>query len=513
MDCVEEDDFLQSDSKWWSTTIDVPYVSRLTDEEMEIHFAEFDGKWSPQTKQAVSQFRADGVDLNESWALTWYSWACRCCRRDKAQIFRLGPRNILHAKLEFHHDHMRDTVFKRAKELCGDEARWIELCRGRSIHILTDHIRELLLRFPRSLICSDCNAADGTAKARLGLPASFSFSPSEIAAFITIAPNKEHGIQTDKARAIWMQQEPAFKYRRRLLDQLIHDVLSGALALDRSAGAGKIAAETGFQPGDLLYKSFYARESSTQRVSLLRSVYDDFIARSVSRGAHRSAAGTKRKAATRAPTEAELEAYVDPVSSKLWSSTPSSWECPVCRRTKRSILRWSNSGKWSGSIRDYTTYQEERDRENIENRVRMFPSFFNERHIFSKMQVLICSDCADVKTRACQHDRSLVQPIFGLDDIEASIISSEAHHAHEVDLVVATARAHANDPLKDALSAFEAFGLMRERLGNRYDRLKEAGYEDQLVMADLVQRLCDDHDICDDVEAEYLVGWILDQPA
>lgn len=500
----------QRDEKFWSTTIELPHVSRLTDEEMEIHFAQLDGIWSKQTRAAVDRFSADGVDLNESWALTSYSWVCPCCRRDKRQIFRLGRRNVLHAKLEFHHDHMRDTVFKRAKELCGDEARWVELCRARSMSFLTDHIRELLLRFPRSLICSDCNVADGAAKTRLGLDPSFSFSPSEIAAFIVPAPHKEHEIRVDKARDIWAQQEPAYAYRLRLLDQLIGDALSGAIALDRSGRPGNFAADIGLQPTDLLYKAFYARESRTQRVGLLRSIHDDFVARSVSRGTPRSATTTKRKT-TRVPTEAEFEAYVDPVSSKLWSSTPNSWDCPVCKRTKRSLLRWSKSGKWSGAIREYTTYQEERDPENIENRVRLFPAFFNDRHILSKTQVLICSDCADVKTRISQHDRSLVQPIFGLDDIAASVTSVEAHQPHEVDFDIAVARARANQALKDALGAFEAFGMMRTRLGNRYDRLKEAGCEDELVMADLSRRLYDDHDICDDVEAEYLGGWILKQ--
>ena len=502
----------QRDDKFWSTTVELPHVARLTDEEMELHFAQFDGVWSRQTKQAIDRFNADGVDLNENWATTWYSWACPCCRREKAQIFRLSPRNILHAKLEFHHDHMRDTVFRRAKEVCGDDAKWTELCKSRSAHIVTDHIRELLLRFPRSLVCSDCNAADGAAKARLGLDTSFSFSPSEIAAFIVARPNKEHEILTDKAREIWLEQQSAFSYRQRLLDHLIRDLLSGALALDRSAGRRKIAAETGFQPGDLLYKAFYDRESRTQRVRFLRSTYDDFVARSVSRGLTRAASATKRRAPTRIPTDAEFETYVDPVSSKLWCSTPSSWECPVCNRAKRSLLRWSNSGKWSGSIRDYTTYQEERDPDHIENRVRLFPSFFNERHIFSQTQVLICSDCADVRKRVCQHDRSLGQPIFGLDDIQASIISSEAHQPHDIDLAIAVTRARSNEPLNDALSAYQAFGILRSRLGNRHDRLKENGWEHHEVMADLIERLCAEHGICDEFEAEYLVQWILDQP-
>lgn len=42
-------------------------------------------------------------------------------------------------------------------------------------------------RFPRTLICGDCNSADGAAKRKLGLPGSWSFSPWEIGKFVTTA--------------------------------------------------------------------------------------------------------------------------------------------------------------------------------------------------------------------------------------------------------------------------------------------------------------------------------------
>ncbi|MCY1167245.1 hypothetical protein D9M73_72040 [compost metagenome] len=36
-------------------------------------------------------------------------------------------------------------------------------------------------RFPETLICSDCNSADGAAKRKLGLPTDWSFTPTKSA--------------------------------------------------------------------------------------------------------------------------------------------------------------------------------------------------------------------------------------------------------------------------------------------------------------------------------------------
>jgi hypothetical protein len=41
-------------------------------------------------------------------------------------------------------------------------------------------------RFPTTLICGDCNSADGTAKRKLRLPRNWSFSPAEIATFVAV---------------------------------------------------------------------------------------------------------------------------------------------------------------------------------------------------------------------------------------------------------------------------------------------------------------------------------------
>ena len=133
--------------------------SRLSDEQMQLHFGDCDGCWSAQTKDALQRFKAKGLDLNENWALSAPGWSCPACQRSKEAIFRLSKRGILLAKLELHHDHLRDVIFHRVRELHGPN--WSETILKTSI-ILLDHIRDLTSRFELCLLCSECNTADGS---------------------------------------------------------------------------------------------------------------------------------------------------------------------------------------------------------------------------------------------------------------------------------------------------------------------------------------------------------------
>jgi hypothetical protein len=63
--------------------------SRLSDDEMQLHFSHWDGRRSEQTKGAAQHFEAKGLDLNENWALCTQYWICPACRRHKNDIFRL----------------------------------------------------------------------------------------------------------------------------------------------------------------------------------------------------------------------------------------------------------------------------------------------------------------------------------------------------------------------------------------------------------------------------------------
>jgi hypothetical protein len=59
------------------------------------------------------------------------------------------------------------------------------------------------VRFAEAVICEQCNSADGTAKRKLGLPSTFSFSPAEISQFVRPTPHGFHEINYDVARTIF----------------------------------------------------------------------------------------------------------------------------------------------------------------------------------------------------------------------------------------------------------------------------------------------------------------------
>lgn len=59
-------------------------------------------------------------------------------------------------------------------------------------HVHRHHDHGSPRRFPRTLVCSACNASDTAAKRALGLPLTFSFSPDEIACFVERRDRDKH---------------------------------------------------------------------------------------------------------------------------------------------------------------------------------------------------------------------------------------------------------------------------------------------------------------------------------
>lgn len=97
-------------------------------------------------------------------------WTIRHSRRG---VGKCSPYKDWMAGLHRHHDHAQ-----------GD----VDVGRG---------------RFQQTVICDQCNAADGQAKRHLDLPARFSFSPSEIREFVTATPHGKHQIDLNKAKVLY----------------------------------------------------------------------------------------------------------------------------------------------------------------------------------------------------------------------------------------------------------------------------------------------------------------------
>ncbi len=123
----------------------------------------------------------DGLHCHILWRKVGDHWICPICDRTKYQIMRWTMRfptkpNRFEdwvAVLHRHHDHS-------------------ESVRGVGNG-----------RFPATIVCDQCNSADGLAKRKLGLPENFSFSPDEIRYFVTATPHGKHKVSFEIARRIY----------------------------------------------------------------------------------------------------------------------------------------------------------------------------------------------------------------------------------------------------------------------------------------------------------------------
>lgn len=124
--------------------------------------------------------RYTGAHTHILWREVGDQWVCPGCRRTKVQVLRWTrrfsgrPSQFMDwmAPLHKHHDH--------SVPLGGTR----------------------LPRFPTTVVCDQCNAADGHAKRKLALPREFSFSPLEIGASVTAAPHSPHMVNYAIARRI-----------------------------------------------------------------------------------------------------------------------------------------------------------------------------------------------------------------------------------------------------------------------------------------------------------------------
>lgn len=133
------------------------------------------------THEDFAQF--DGAHCKRIYSGLPPDWRCPGCRRNKFEILRWTllypdkPEKSVHGwagGYHKHHDH-------------GTEPRGAAEPP----------------RFATSVICEQCNSADGAAKRKLKLPGNFSFSPSEIGLFVKGFPHGKHLTDYEIAKIIF----------------------------------------------------------------------------------------------------------------------------------------------------------------------------------------------------------------------------------------------------------------------------------------------------------------------
>lgn len=509
-----EEDFLietdfDSSSPFWSTTLTFPRPSLLEDKDMELHFPYYDGRWSSQIKHAVEFHGASGLDLNNNWAMIHQDWSCPVCRRSKWDILRLSKRNILLAKLELHHDHITDQITKVVADLHGED--WRENFLKDSPAML-DKIEELIRRFDLSLICSECNAADGKVKTKFKdiIDSSFSFTAFEISKFINSKPHGDHKIDYDSALELWKSLENGFHSRLHLRDLLISELSKGHLSIDRIGTISNARFNDLRYPSILLVNKFYRTEANTERTDFLSKFESEFLARSTSRDSAALTKSTRLKTnSSIEPSDSEFENYFDPVSEKRWRETTNEWTCPCCQRSKREILRKSNKGKWTGSLRSISEFIEERDEIAIINRKILFPEYANRRWISGFSEILVCADCAAITTQLMQMDRTQASPYLTLDERRECLEATTPHGRHKIDFETAKNYAMQNSDFESASAALSSFKILMSRFEYTSETMSEVGHTQDEILAQLCHFLEVHHNILGQSFQVYLVEWLL----
>jgi hypothetical protein len=118
------------------------------------------------------------------------NWCCPSCHRQKQDIARVDKNGNLLCALHWHHDHFGDFAHDKLPHY-RDGLKWKDALEY-------DSLRNSFVRFKETLICADCNVAEGAAKVGVPTPPGFSFTPFEISTFVVVKPNVPHGIDRNK---------------------------------------------------------------------------------------------------------------------------------------------------------------------------------------------------------------------------------------------------------------------------------------------------------------------------
>lgn len=316
--------------------MDKPYNSKeslvnyLKDNELVGLDSEFSGK----NLELVKKFSAKGMDLNSWWVYTSTSWACPSCKRTKPEIVRLNQHGYLTGHLHEHHDHMSDFVSNEFTRISENSEAVVADSLAQKFIART---APALSAYDSTIICSDCNSADVTAKKIVDAPKFFSFSPNEIGRFVIPKSNSEHEINTSSALQAWQECKATFQIRLKL----ITDIAKLASNNSHWYQPSMRTAEQTYNAGIRLITYYGLDKISPIRPEKLLYLPNKFS------GSKNSWRIKKQSQKTfNSPTIGELQHLIN-INNNLWNRVPDDWNCPICNRKKFECVRKSNKGKWT----------------------------------------------------------------------------------------------------------------------------------------------------------------------
>lgn len=364
-----------------------------------------DSEYTKTTRELVSDFKATGAFLNKWWVLTPKDWSCPVCLRKKREIFHLNEKNYLIGHLHEHHDHMKDVVKELFKKACKQQSEIIADVHSEKF---ITKIAYTLEAYDNTVICSDCNKADGIAKKLIKTDPNFSFSPNEIAEFIICQPNVEHKIDKNKAREIWLRVKPLFELR-----------------MDWANKFAEIAANkrNWYQPSDRTAKQIERNAQNLYKLNglLEYDLYFDhrYLYKSQPIVGKQDSWRRKVEKVNKAPSSQDLE-FLKKMQKGKWEKYDEDWSCPSCKLSKTQCVRKSNKKEWIFEVKSVPLFYKD-EYENV-----------------STSHTALCNDCCNTAL----HIGREVKTLLGLDNIYypssfislnelSELISPRPHSKHE----------------------------------------------------------------------------------
>ncbi|WP_065062236.1 hypothetical protein [Paraburkholderia tropica] len=367
-----------------------------------------DSEHSPTISALKVRFDAKGVHVNRWWVMTSNEWRCPACGRSKREIVSVDRRGYLAGLLHRHHDHMKDLM----------ERRFHEEAVRRDVVVADAVAKRFAVRaafglsaFDETIICADCNLAEGRANRMANTHRHFSFSPAEIRKFVEPAPNRvQHGIQVDIARQIWEASEETFMTRLEMVDKIATLAASNTHWYQPSE---RSAAEV-----ERLAKYHFAH-SGLYELGRKLGVYDGTVDLLYTTNVHRGSASSWRlpktsRSTSGVPNEQDIE-LLRRTRGKYWERVDESWCCPCCTRNRYQCVRPGKQAPWIFDIKKKVLLDQEQG------------------------GIALCEDCSNVAMRlareiAEQTGVELEEPssILALSELR-SIIRSQPHTHHKID--------------------------------------------------------------------------------
>ncbi|PWW35226.1 hypothetical protein DFO83_1096 [Idiomarina loihiensis] len=373
----------------------------------------FDAEFSVQTQQIVDDLGAKGAHLNKWWVSTAMGWECPSCRRKKPQIAKLDSRGYASCQLHEHHDHMKDIVRTMFEEASSVKEHVVANELAERFAIRTSYA---ISAYDNTVICSDCNKADGLAKIKCNAHQNFSFSPSEIAHFVKPKANQEHELDIQAASVIWQKNIDIFSKRMKLAKYIAELAASNSHWYQPSKPTAKQTERTAaflfnrcglnalhWEPEKLLYNTMpFKGHHSSWRERIKPQI--------------------KSK-----PSKGQI-AHLSNTRGRSWVSYSEDWTCPCCERCKYDCLKPSKKNPWVFEVKTIRTHSNERDSYIYD--IKVCNECFNAANHLGREAI------EEVKEKMPSVDVYYPHNLVSFDELK-SVISPRAHSSHIIDNTLA----------------------------------------------------------------------------